>query len=97
MKDLPSFYSKIDSYEIVDGKILFNLKFNNAIQYENNKVVNINNISVVFGYVKNNVVVKKDYYELNESDNLNIPNYESLKKLVNYDSSKDKLYYNIYK
>ncbi len=97
MKDLPSFYSKIDSYEIIDDKIVFNLKFDNAIQYENNKVINVNNISVVFGYVNNNVVVKKDYYEINESDSLNIPNYELLKEFSNYDSNKDKIYYNLNK
>ena len=99
MKDLPDFYSEIDSYEIVNNKMIFNLKFDDIIQYDNNKVINVDNISVIFGDVKNNTVIKNDYYKL-ENNNLNdlyIPNYQEFKKIPNYNVNKNNIYHNLYK
>ena len=96
MKDF-NIYSKINSYEIIDNKLKLNLKFDGIIQYENNIVVNTNNISVIFGEVDNNIVTKKDYYNVENTNDLDIPNYERIKNLSKYDSNKDKIYYNLSK
>jgi len=95
---MPSFYVNIKEAEITqENEVKLLLDYDNAIQYENN--TKHNGVKVTYGKLENGVAKNEISENSSKSENTDIyiPEYDRVKNISGFNSSKEIAYHNINK